>query len=525
MQERLVIFLSIALVLALLVALNAASYVRVEREVASELRPDRSTTNADATGTRALYDFLQETGHQVVRWRLPPASLTNAASPNRDVVKPATMVVVGQVRRQFEDEEVDSLLRWVRQGGRLVIVDRLPPPQLLPASGRWRVAAEIVEYPQSGIRPDDADAMTAGVTPLKPAQPSLLTRDVEQIMRSRFAGRLTVYADEKPNAAARGANPTASPSEAPAESPTPSTVREDDAQDDAEIYEGDIEQGSTGAARDEPNTFPAQSPPIQSAPAGGEGIGRVEVEDAAPPSEPNPALAPVEHIADGRKEGSGALLLDYVYGRGRVVVLSDPFIVSNAGIGRADNLQLAVNVVAGAGGLIAFDEFHQGRGATQNRTIAYFAGTPVLALGAQAALIVLVMLWSRGRRFARPLPATRVDRRSSLEFVASMAELQQRARAYDLAVENVYGRTRRALARYGGVAGDAPGAELAARVAQRSGRNAGEMESLLRACEDVIAGAPVKDREALALVARLRELERELGIRMRAREVRQFSGR
>ncbi|MDQ3653155.1 MAG: DUF4350 domain-containing protein [Acidobacteriota bacterium] len=490
MQGRLAIFLSIVLVLALLVALNAASYVRVEREVASELRPDRSTTNADATGTRALYEFLQETNHQVVRWRLPPASLTNAASTSRDVVKPATMVVVGQVRRQFDNEEIDSLLRWVRQGGRLVIVDRLPPPQLLSASGRWRVAAEIVEYPQPGIRPDDADAMTAGVAPLKPAQPSLLTRDVEQVMRSRFAGRFTVYVDEKPNVtAARGMNPKASPSEAPTESPTPGTIRDDDAEDDTEIDEGDIEQGSTGAP---------------------------------PPPEPNPA--PVEHIADGRTEGSGALLLDYFYGRGRVVVLSDPFIISNAGIGRGDNLQLAVNVVAGTGGLIAFDEFHQGRGATQNRTIAYFAGTPVLALGAQAALIVLVILWSRGRRFARPLPATRVDRRSSLEFVASMAELQQRARACDLAVENVYGRTRRALARYGGVAGDAPSAELAARVAQRSGRNAGEMESLLRACEDVIAGAPVKDREALALVARLRELERELGIRMRAREVRQVSG-
>jgi len=35
-------------------------------------------------------------------------------------------------------------------------------------------------------------------------------------------------------------------------------------------------------------------------------------------------------------------------------------------------------------------------------------------------------------QFARPLPLPRVDRRSTLEFVASMAELQERAQAFDL---------------------------------------------------------------------------------------------
>jgi len=39
----------------------------------------------------------------------------------------------------------------------------------------------------------------------------------------------------------------------------------------------------------------------------------------------------------------------------------------------------------------------------------------------------------------------------------------------------------------------------------------------------VIAGLPVGDREAQSLAAGLRELERDLGIRMRAREVRQLS--
>jgi hypothetical protein len=218
------------------------------------------------------------------------------------------------------------------------------------------------------------------------------------------------------------------------------------------------------------------------------------------------------------------MLLDYPHGRGRVIVLSDPYLVANKGIARSDNLRLALNVVTGAGegGSIAFDEFHQGRGAMHNQTLAYFAGTPALVLFAQFALIALAILWTSGRRFARPLPAPRTARHSKLEFVASMAELQQRARAFDLAIENIYTRTRRALARYGGAPYTASRAEIASRVAARSGVKQERIEAIMRECEDAINGEPIKARQTLALIARLRELERELGIRLRQREIQQM---
>jgi len=47
------------------IGLNAASYVKVEQPPDSEQSPDRSTFNSGATGTRALYDLLQEAGYQV----------------------------------------------------------------------------------------------------------------------------------------------------------------------------------------------------------------------------------------------------------------------------------------------------------------------------------------------------------------------------------------------------------------------------------------------------------------------------
>jgi hypothetical protein len=171
--------------------------------------------------------------------------------------------------------------------------------------------------------------------------------------------------------------------------------------------------------------------------------------------------------------------------------------------------------------MIAFDEFHQGHGVTRNAFASYFAGTPVLAICGQIALLILVVLWTRGRRFGRPLPLPFVDRRSSLEFVASMAELQQRARAYDLAIENVYSRTRRVLARYAGMDYNSPRAEIAKRVASRSSIDAHQLETLMRQSEEAINGGGISERQSVQLVRRLREVERSLGLRMRSRELKQ----
>lgn len=487
MRQRLAIFVTIALVLGVLIALYAASNVRIERTKDSESRPDRSTYNSGATGTRALYDFLNESGRKVVRWRDAPAALLNSNG-----VQPRTFVVVGETVVTFEPDEVQALLRWVERGGRLVIIDRSPDIRLLPASGNWRLTTELQQYPTGDTQAGNAEEMTAGVATISASQPTLLTRNVESVAPSRFASIIRIISTS--STTSQGASPP-SPSGQPKSAGGNSNANENDYYSEDEDYQ------------DEPPPPPAPAP-------SGSGKG---VKPLPQPAGPARSPAPVVHLANAR----GALLVDYAHGAGRIIVLSDPFIVSNVGISRADNLILAVNAVAGAGGLIAFDEYHQGRRATQNEMLAYFAGTPVLPMLAQFSLLVVIIVWSRGRRFARPLPLPRVDRRSKLEFVASMAELQQRARAYDLAIENIYTRTRRVLARYAGVDYNSPRAEVAARVAARSRVDRVQLESLMQSCEDAIAGQPVSARQSLDLVARLREVERTLGLRMRSREIRQ----
>lgn len=458
MRQRLGIIISILLAVGVLIAINSISYVTEEKKQDSELAPDRSTYNSGPTGTRALYDLLNESGFKVTRWRETPEKL-----PGDDGKQVQTFVIIGKTPVPIEDDEARSLLLWVERGGRLVVIDRRPEPYLLPPSGDWTISTAFRQYPGFGVDPANREQMTENVKPLHPAQPTVLTRKVESVMPSRFFADIKFSAPSKLTTAKTKSSPEP------------------------------IGDGGVGPPAPKPQ------PNASANDAGSE------------------SRAPVVHLTSS----DSVLLLDYPHGRGRIVVLSDPFIVANGGIALKDNLQLAINLVSISDGVIAFDEFHQGHGVARNAFASYFAGTPILAICGQIVLLILLMVWTRGRRFARPLPLPVVDRRSSLEFVASMAELQQRAQAFDLAIENVYSRTRRVLARYAGVDYNSPRSNIAQRVADRSRLNAHQLETLMRQSEEAINSGTISERQSIYLVKRLREVEASLGLRMRSRDVKQ----
>ena len=455
MRQRFVIILMFVLAVGILIAINSFAYVQEEEKQDSETAPNRSSYHAGATGTRAFYDFLNESGYKVTRWREPSHKLLGSGGE-----KVKTFVMIGRPALALDQDEAKALLLWVHNGGHLVLIDRRPNEGLLPRSGDWQITTEFIGYPNFNIDPADQKEMTRDVKAARPVQPTPLTRDVESVMPSQFFSEIKIFRATK------------------------------DASKNAE--HGNASDGTDEESSD------SLSP--KSEPAG----------DATP-------RAPVVHLSSGDKD----LLLDYPHGQGRIIILSDPFIVANDGINLHDNLQLGINLVTTNNGLIAFDEFHHGRGNTHNAFVNYFSGTPVLAIAGQLALLIILMLWTHGRRFARPLPLSRVDRRSSLEFVASMAELQERAKAFDLAIENIYGRTRRVLARYAGVDYNTSRAEIAARVASRSSLEAHSLETLMRQSEEAINGSPISERQSIQLVKRLREIESALGLRMRSREVKQ----
>jgi len=461
MRQRLAIIVTVTIVVGLLIVLNAVNYVQTAQPDESEWLPNRSTYNSGATGTQALYEVLNEAGYKVMRWRESPQVLL---SQNR--AKVATFVVVGRTLLPFNHEEAKDLLIWVKQGGRLVLIDRRPDVELLPESGDWTTTVEMPGYPSTEIDPSNAAEMTRGIASLHPVQPTLLTQGVEAVQPSRFASIVKIsYTGPK------------------TETNTP--------------------EHSYSSTAPTPFAEEPSPPPVKRAGEAGPAVVATN--------------APMVHISDPQ----GAVLVDFPHGAGRIVVLSDPYLVANGGIALADNLQLTLNILGGSQGLIAFDEYHQRRGATHNALASYFEGTPILAICGQLILVVLVILWTQGRRFGRPLPLPQVDRRSSLEFVASMAELQRRAGALDLAIENIYSRTRRVLTRYAGVDYHSSRAEIAERVALRSSLNREQLETLMRECEETINGVAINERRSIELVRQLRETEGALGLRMRSREVRQ----
>lgn len=490
MRQRLTIILTFVVIIGALVIINTLTHGQDEPARDVEFAPNRSTYHSGPTGTRALHDYLNESGYSVMRWREPTARLLSESGK-----RVQTLVVVGETRLPFEDDDYEILRRWVANGGRLVIIDRSPDRLLLSPDG-WAITTLDRAFPNLDTNPGDVSQMTENIRELKPVQPTLLTNQVESVMPSRFASRLAISAVPEPTPPGAGIGPD------PGTSP-PVPVMPEPPPPEVELPEAD----NVGSSPEQTTTEAEEQDEEQDEEQGGE-----EEPYVLP-------VAPVVHIGDGE----GALLVDYAYEEGRVILLTDPFLVTNTGIRLKDNLTLAINLIGGpkTSHLIAFEEYHHGRGIAQNAFASYFAGTPVLPIAAQIVLLVLVILWTNGRRFGRPLPLPQVDRRSSLEFVTSMAELQERSRAFDLAIENIYSRTRRVLARHAGVDYNSSRAEIAERIAARSTIDRHELETLMRQCEEAINGEPINSRQSISLVRRLREIEGALGLRMRSRDVRQ----
>jgi len=451
-KQKLFIIIAIVLTVAAFVGLNAASYTQQPQKAENEATPNRSTFNPGPTGTQAFYTLLTETGRKAVRWQEPA---DNLVARKRDM--PATFVIIGPVRRDFTDQEVSGLLRWVSSGGRLVLIDREPIEKLAVTSTDWKVDVA----PQNLLTifdtdPSDQAAMTKSMAAAKPAQPSVLTQGVNAVQFSQFASAIKI---ESMSAAAK--KPTG---------PPPGRTKPQPA------YSPDTADGSQDDYTDES------------------------------PSEPGPVI---QMSAGGRN-----VLAEVPYGAGKVIVLSDPFVVANGGIGIADNAKLAINLAESGGGPIAIDEYHHGYGANNNRLLEFFAGTPVVAIFFQCLVLAGLISYSRSRRFGRPVPYAEPDRLSKLEYVGAMAELQRRTRALDLALENIYSDFRRRVGKLFGLEiHSVSRGDLAAAIAERTSLSRADIEKLLGKCEDIVAGERTNDREVLDCVRSIRRIEHRLGLR------------
>lgn len=500
MKQRIFIFLAIILVFILLIGLNAASYVQKEKIPDTEEMPNRSSYNAGATGTRAFYDLLAETKRKVIRWQEP--------FPNTgkfDANQFSTFVIIGKTRREFEQEELDNIMDWISAGGTLVVIDREPPTEFITTTSDWSVTKIKSESPIFMIDPSNQTQMVAKATAVKPVQPTIFTMQVNAVQPSQFASNIIIARlyDEYEHI-------------------------EDDEENDQDMQVEPVQteeiQGSD-SSQHESGDQNMSVPTVKK-----ENDANSEMEELFATPEPTPIkpiitdkkvvetektteiskIAPVIHLANNEQN----LLVDFPYGAGQIVFLSDPYIVSNGGIKLVDNAQIALNIVDARQGIIAFDEYHQGYGRNDNRLFEYFAGTPVIPIFLQLFLIIGLIFISQSRRFARALPHAEPNRLAKLEYVSAMAQLQGRTKAFDLAIENIYTDFRRRVARLVGIDNHTASREtLAGKIAERTNYKADEIAELMFKCEDIMHGEPTSKKELVSLTKRLREVEEALGLR------------
>ena len=146
----------------------------------------------------------------------------------------------------------------------------------------------------------------------------------------------------------------------------------------------------------------------------------------------------VQHFRDSL----GGVVISFQEGAGTIMVLSDPYLVTNTGLQEGDNLSLIVNILlsyATNTKTVYFDEYHHGF--ERRPTVLHLLrGTSLGWALLQVAAAVALLMYSRGRRLGRPEPPRTRGKahRSSAEYVTSLAGIYRTAQASDVALSNLY---------------------------------------------------------------------------------------
>ena len=147
-------------------------------------------------------------------------------------------------------------------------------------------------------------------------------------------------------------------------------------------------------------------------------------------------------------DAEGPVIAEAAAGQGRVVLLSQPYPLSNHGLPRADNMRLGSNLlglIADAGReneplRIGFDEFRLGLAERHGMWRAMLAllleGPWGLAI-AQVLVVAMLALWAAGRRFGRAEDVTSPPQRRQGAFAEAAGRLLRDAGAADLALQSI----------------------------------------------------------------------------------------
>lgn len=500
-MKYLKITIAFLIIAALFAGLSMLGQMQLDRPFESELQPNRSSYNTAPTGTHAFYKLLEEDGRRVSRFRDSYKFLKTKA-------KDSLLIIVGPHTKSFNLStssflDNDALKKWIFDGGQVLLISRNPSGQFYDENIHSDIDKETqIDVPAERLIDSSSDKYII--------QPTEVTSNLQNLNLSHFASRLSFYSPKEKTETSSSPPP-----------PTPSPITESGEQ--SETAE------TSASATPSPEPPPPPPPMVESSEQSDTSETTASSTPSPAPPPPPPSMAndveksepydihlinPMVHIGDSK----GAIVADFDYGKGRIVFLSEPFVVANNGLARGGNAVLAMNLIdtltrdeAGKTRQIIFDEYYHGHRNSPLTIYGYFKGTPIPHIFLQLFMLMLIAFYTYAKRFARPIPAAVEDRRSPLEFVASMADLQQSANARDLAISNIYPRFKSQLCRRLGLSSNASANLIAEKFMARHKKHNhsfthAEIENVLNDCDEIMKGRTVNDGELVNLTTKMRNM-------------------
>jgi hypothetical protein len=193
--------------------------------------------------------------------------------------------------------------------------------------------------------------------------------------------------------------------------------------------------------------------------------------------------------------------------RGRIFVLSCPYIFTSAGLGHPENAKLIYNLLAylPPKSKIGFDEYHHGfRLATEghegNPLLRLFLSTPIGWAVLYAGMLIFIFLILEGRRFGQPIEADNSHQRLSSEYVFAMVHLYQKGGKRTAILEHIRNEFRLHLATRWDINPMLDTPSFVAEIARRQSIDADELQALL---DELDKTTPLSETRLLALAKRV----------------------
>lgn len=211
------------------------------------------------------------------------------------------------------------------------------------------------------------------------------------------------------------------------------------------------------------------------------------------------------HLTD---EHGQPVLISWRVGAGRIYWSADAEWLTNGRIARAQNLDLALQLLLPAvGKSVAFDEYHHGfQSAT--RWWQILRG-PLQGFVLLLALTIALLFWAHGARFGSPRPTPPGPPRAAVEYVYSMSQIYRRAQARRVVLQALYRSLTRELGRLlGGIRGLSH-VQIAERTAHRAMAKPEEIVRLLNRLDPNQSAMP-SEAELIKLARETEALQRRM---------------